>query len=153
LMAEPQTVQAVLLVPPDSDPRGLLTGPYGAFPPTVRAWFCAKHRAWIWVRVAPSRSPDRSTPEEQMIAGAIHRQRSPRCVCHMVMPLRRALRLAWEGQPTLAGLDWLARAMEIYPVEAGIDMAGTVDFTRAAEDAGWGVLVLLDAQGQEIQGD
>lgn len=125
-------IKAVLLVPPkgDGDPHGLLReGPCGARPPTAYI----PNRGWKW-KAGP---------------------------CAEEYPLRRALVLAWEGKPVPEGMDRAARCWEAVTEESSRGLqaydrwwCSLVDAFCLAHECrrhGLGTVVLLDAEGREVE--
>jgi len=123
---ESTTITAVLLVPHEDDPLGLLAlGELGAEPP--RAYRC---ECGLW----------RDTVAQ------------PHCSCGLVgMDTAAALGLAWDGKPVAEGLDRLWRAYQMpayshpYVRPGGIPMS---DIPSCCTNLG--AVVLLDAQGSEV---
>lgn len=118
-------IHAVLLVPAEGDPHGLLReGPCGARPPMVWTLRCERCGD-IWV---PRGGPSSKAAFQ---AHRHHWERTglnARTACRWQGPT--ALVLAWGGQPVPEGMDRLARcpAMKV------------------------GTILLLDADGREVSG-
>ena len=137
------SVQAVLLIPAAGDPHGLLReGPCGARPPMVyEGWEGDPLRSWWTTASATANASARFYPSR----------------AH-----RRALVLAWDGEPVAEGLGRLRRAGKGWPwaephwhVKRTLGgVHGAVSRLRslvAANDAG--TIVLLDADGREVSGE
>ena len=120
-------IKAVLLVPERDDPHGLLReGPCGARPPM----------AFLW------RATDRWLP---MSLGD-----------ETIAP--RALVLAWDGKPVAEGLDRLGHHPRVTRGWAekvvGFALGWWPDDVDALTDPDLpGTLILLDADGQEVNND
>ena len=124
-------ITAVLLVPAEGDPHGLLReGPCGARPP-VACWDGGRWRAWTdngwWWPVVPDRC---------------------------------ALVLAWDGESVAEGLDRLLRAMVPVmekngqaaprwlancPAHVALEIARLARAMRC-----FGTLILLDGEGRQV---
>ena len=130
-------IKAVLLIPAEGDPFGLLAeGPCGARPPTAAFWMCRQghqeHGTWMGIA-----------------GGCPHPDHEGR-----LRPLRigaglSALVLAWDGGTVAEVQPYIERA--------GIDYALLAPFVAYAlrgMDIGqgpWpGTLVLIDAEGREV---
>jgi len=130
-------IKAVLLIPAEGDPFGLLKeGPCGARPPTAAFWMCRhghqEHGTWMGIA-----------------GGCPHPDHEGR-----LRPLRigtglSALVLAWDGgtvaevQPYIerAGIDYALLAPFVTYALKGMDMG----------QGPWpGTLVFLDAEGREV---
>ena len=115
------TVQAVLLVPPDGDPQGLLMGgPVGARPPMLTECRCdwnTTHRA-IWRSPGSSvSSPADVCPEPDCRKWALHATG------------RQALVLAWKGKRLPAGIftAWYQQDQALYLEEQDNGLADALD--------------------------
>ena len=136
-------VVAVLLVPAEGDPHGLLLeGPRWGQPPRICGSTCPTCGAHSWLQTSASTTP--------------------LCVCGSGMRLAgaSALLLEWDGEPVRLGLLWLAWALEDAGWEPLADENQPHEFTgwraydltpRAlagfAAQAGLGTVVLLDTVG------
>jgi len=131
-------IAAVLLVPTDGDPLGLLAeGPCGARPPIASIWRSSQGNTWIaggWQRYSEAALKQlRVSPREPDFA----------------------LVLAWDRKPVAAGLDRLERAAWAALGHAEPTMLGWSDATlpwlrENLPPRGVGALVLLDAEGREV---
>ncbi len=130
-------IRAVLLVPTEGDPHGLLTeGPCGARPPT--AWFARCKGVLVPAPHAAAR-------------------RCGHCDRPLAECQQRALVLAWDGEPVAegclraCGMDsiftfWRSVSESIEGVDCALAWLG-----QRCIDHDLGSLVLLGAEGQEIQ--
>jgi hypothetical protein len=117
-------IKAILLVPAEDDPHGLLAeGPCGARPP-LACWDGERWRSWTdngwWWPVVPG---------------------------------RRALVLAWGGKTVAEGLDranrvWVGRWCG-YLLDWSVDDVREYGAALVIH-LGGGTLVLLDAEGREV---
>jgi hypothetical protein len=125
-------IHAVLLIPEDGDPLGLLAeGPCGARPPM--AWQCTCSPRW------------RPCSPNKYSCADCHSQGFP----------GRALPLVWDGEPAAEGMDRLGRLwpqMTTSLIEHIV--AGAVDPGRVVPFV-WDVplchVVLLDSEGREVK--
>lgn len=133
-------IHAVLLVPTDGDPLGLLrSGPCGARPPVVAE-----------AGIASSDSGDVDLDSERWAMTHLgwrdvpwaHTEEHPEC--------RRALVLAWGGAPVAEGMDRLGRSMNSKVLVFTGSMLACRVRGGTAHRRGLGVLVLLDADGREV---
>ncbi len=129
---QPNQIHNVLLIPAEGDPLGLLAeGPCGARPPAAR--HKRGHADWLpgWhPKGIPGHEPQWST--------------------------RFALVLAWDGQPVAEGLDRFWRCWNGSGYYAFKELGPTpevwlVHIAVDAEVSCSGTVVLVDAQGQEVQ--
>jgi len=123
-------IAAVLLVPAAGDPLGLLReGPCGARPPMVARW----------------------DHEDTWTHGYHGRSYSPR---DAVPSVRFALALAWDGAPVAEAIDrwWRSPGND---VETDLAAEAVARLLLQGGDLGTfdpgGTLVLLDADGREVQ--
>jgi len=123
-------VAAVLLVPGEGDPHGLLAeGPCGAAPPHAFRSYVKEDGGWEWIP-----GPTAFLPEEG------------------------ALVLAWDGKVVPLGMDRLCRVgTACVPPEnrkfwlsLSYTWKQALNYARLAETMGLGTIVLLDAEGREV---
>lgn len=138
-------IRAVLLVPTEGDPRGLLEGgPCGAQPPIAQE-YADGLRSW-W------QSGDHDRHAEHW------RSRATRAAL-TYRTGRRALVLAWDGEPVAEGCfradttEWYLFVELITSIMAG-ELRAWSEMPKtnvgALADLVPGTLVLLDAEGQEV---
>ena len=137
---------ALLLVPVDGDPLGLLAqGPCGARQPVAIPVLCECRELWV-------AAPEGSCPE-------CHRPYLHRCRPLGQCPKTHGLALIWGGMPVPDGIDRAARCFEAY-LGAG-PWHRSYPATRATavnlahnlcdpDHANAATMVRLDAQGQEM---
>lgn len=140
-------VRAVLLVPAEGDPHGLLReGPCRARPPM--AWACD----WCLKRSSHARACG-------LHWNAATAERCGCCDKRSAWSEQRALVLAWDGKPVAEGLDRARRIFAEYlgngrwqcrvPLEMS-DAMGVARNVCDPEHCNGGTLVLLDGDGREI---
>lgn len=149
-------VHAVLLVPAEGDPHGLLAeGPCGARPPMVVKVGDRWYNPWL--------SLHRGVPNEQEV-----RPTDPYVVHRLTewaidaIPLPTALVLAWDGKPVPVLWDWSADGVRVMfncvvrVLEAALGWSAYED-DLDSDDVGVltdhrlpGTLVLLDGEGREV---
>jgi len=140
-------IKHILLVPAEGDPHGLLKdGPCGARPPMAAFWMCRdghqEHGTWMGIA-----------------GGCPHPDHEGR-----LRPLRigtglSALVLAWDGEPVAGGCfradttEWHLYVELVTSIMAGERRAWSEmpkTNVGALADLGYGTIVLLDAEGQEV---
>ena len=121
-------IHAVLLVPAEGDPHGLLAdGPCGARPPVVyRSRGCGVGHSDSW------------QPHDEFVR---------RGECYMCDYPDEALVLFWDGKLVPEGLD---RAARVYPHARRVAWASARALGQEMERLKYGTLVLLDAEGREV---
>lgn len=132
-------IAAVLLVPAEGDPHGLLAdGPCGARPPVARWRLCDDCGGWWGEGIS------------EYFCGACGKRTDRK---HN----RSALVLAWEGKAVWLGLSQLAEAAGFSTDLMGLWLQGVMQdrpymgmprVTARVEKLG--LVVLLDANGQEL---
>jgi len=150
----PNDIHAVLLIPAEGDPRGLLhEGPCGARPPRAvqRTDSRVVHEeSWDDTTCPCALCSACGQPWPCEAPGRVEREEDVRWVAANRSPLPpTALVLAWDGEVVGMGVDRMA--------SVGVDRALLLMFLAAAlegMDPGigpWpGTLVLLDAEGREV---
>lgn len=134
-------VKAVLLIPEEGDPRGLLEGgPCGAQPPIAQE-YADGLRSW-W-----------QSGDDDRHAEHWRSRTTPRSWAYRTG--RRALVLAWDGGPVAEGLDRLGRAENVtrewVSKVVGFALGWWPDDVDALTDPDLpGTLVFLDAEGREV---
>lgn len=125
-------VKAVLLVPAEGDPHGLLKeGPCGARPP--KAWRCderyhrleADHGRWFSMSESEAHLPALESGGDALV-------------------------LFWDGKLVPEGMD---RAARVYPHARRVAWASARALGQEMERLKYGILVLLDAEGREVSDD
>jgi len=134
-------IHAILLVPEDGDPHGLLKcGPCGAMPPML----CER-----W----PDQSQEGDLPEFNLGLWTSF-------YIHGRPPKREALVLAWNGKFAAEGMDRAARVWESVTEDSdrGLQpynlwwcrMTDAVNLGSECEEHGIATVILIDENGQEI---
>jgi len=132
-------IHAVLLVPEDGDPHGLLKeGVCGA-----RAPIMARAEAFVDIDIWVDTGWCRDWTVEEW-----HQRKQ-----------QRALVLAWDGEPVVEGIDRMNRCRKRtpvghipkhLPVSLPAELFGAWLPAMLAADQGLGTIILLDAEGREV---
>ncbi len=132
------SVHAILLVPAEGDPLGLLAeGPCGARPPMAMRGVCPHHGRGPWW------DEDFAGEWCATWGGDEH--------CNWHITRERALVLAWDGTPVAEGLDRADRCFTLTP-RAHEDWV--IGVLRGAVPWGYAqkaTVVLLDEHGKEVK--
>ena len=126
------TPHAILLIPAADIRRHLFKeGPCGARPPAIYGFRLCDEHGPGW------RETDGWTDD--------HCDHCQKCVP------QRALVLALDGEPVPEGMDRLMRALDFRPTKQPPTMGTLAEWVFGDKVEGWGVPVLLDADGKEMR--
>jgi len=150
-------IAAVLLVPTDDDPHGLLAqGPCGARPPNAERIVHAKGEVnsreggtYTGCTGCKELWPCSKSGTTQWVKGN-----------DLWLNDRDALVLAWEGKPVVEGLtratmalaEFVSNDEKMILVWHGATMDDVMHMRSACLAEGLGTLVLLDVDGREVEG-
>jgi len=145
-------VHAVLLVPEPGGPHGLLKeGPCGARPPLAlrRTYPRVVHEeSWEDTTCPVARCAACGQPWPCDTPGRVESEGHVRWKpCNRHSTVAHALVLRWGGKPVAEGMD---RAARMHPEYTGAAWASSRALGREMERLGYGTLVLLDAEGREV---